>query len=141
MKGKSIIKMINPYSNKVEEEFEDENLITNAIPNAFKTSNLYKNRFFEDTTINTYIKNLTPANTNGLGGVLLWDETFTESPNTIIPPMNINNVGRAGGGYSGSNTNRGTLNIAESIAITNGWRNVWDFDTSKCNGKTIKSLT
>jgi len=141
MKGKSIIKMINPYSNKVEEEFEDENLITNAIPNAFKTSNLYKNRFSDDTTINTYIKNLTPANTNGLGGVLLWDETFIESSNTIIPPMNINNIGRAGGGYSGSNTNRGTLNIVESISITNGWRNVWDFDTSKCNGKTIKSLT
>ena len=141
MKGKSIIKMINPYSNKVEEEFEDENLITNAIPNAFKTSNLYKNRFSDDTTINTYIKNLTPANTNGLGGVLLWDETFIESSNTIIPPMNINNIGRAGGGYSGSNTNRGTLNVVESVAITNGWRNVWDFDTSRCNGKTIKSLT
>ena len=141
MKGKSIIKMINPYSNKVEEEFEDENLITNAIPNAFKTSNLYKNRFSDDTTINTFIKNLTPVNTNGLGGILLWDETFVENPNTIIPPMNIKNIGRAGSGYSGTNTNRGTLNIAESTSITNGWRNVWDFDTSKCNGKTIKSLT
>lgn len=141
MKGKSIIQMINPHSNKIDEQFEDENLITNAISNAFKTSGLYKNRFSDDTTINTYIKNLTPANTNGLGGVLLWDEIFVESPNTIIPPMNINNIGRAGGGYSGSNINRGTLNVVESIAITNGWRNVWDFDTSKCNGKTIKSLT
>lgn len=141
MKGKSIIKMINPYSNKVEEEFEDENLITNAIPNAFKTSILYKSRFSDDTVINTYLKNLTPANTNGLGGILLWDENLIESPNTVIPPMNINNIGRAGGGYSGSNTNRGTLNVVESVAITNGWRNVWDFDTSRCNGKTIKSLT
>lgn len=33
-----------------------------------------------------HIKNLTPANTNGLGGVLLWNETFIESSNTIIPP-------------------------------------------------------
>jgi len=141
MKGKSIIQMINPFSKKVDEQFEDENLITNAISNAFKTSILYKSRFSDDTVINTYLKNLTPPNTNGLGGILLWDENLIESPNTIIPPMNINNIGRAGGGYSGSNTDRGTLNVIESVAITNGWRNVWDFDTSKCNGKTIKSLT
>ena len=55
--------------------------------------------------------------------------------------MTVNNIGRAGGGYSGSNTYRGTLNSLESGAITNGYRNVWDFDTSKCNGQTIKALT
>ena len=55
--------------------------------------------------------------------------------------MTVNNIGRAGGGYSGSNIYRGTLNSIESGAITNGWRNVWDFDTGKCNGQIIKALT
>ena len=141
MQGKSTIQMINPFTQKVEEQFENKNLITNAISNAFKTSVLYKNKFHTDTTINNYIKELTPLSTNGLGGILLWDNTLTEDIDLVDAPMTVNNIGRAGGGYSGSNIYRGTLNSLESGAITNGWRNVWDFDTSKCNGQTIKALT
>lgn len=141
MQGKSTIQMINPFTQKVEEQFENKNLITNAISNAFKTSVLYKNKFHTDTTINNYIKELTPLPTKGLGGILLWDNTLAEDIDLVDAPMTVNNIGRAGGGYSGSNIYRGTLNSLESGVITNGWRNVWDFDTSKCNGKTIKALT
>lgn len=141
MQGKSTIQMINPFTQKVEEQFENKNLITNAISNAFKTSVLYKNKFHTDTTINNYIKELTPLSTKGLGGILLWDNTLTEDIDLVDAPMTVNNIGRAGGGYSGSNTYRGTLNSLESGVITNGYRNVWDFDTSKCNGQTIKALT
>ena len=141
MQGKSTIQMINPFTQKVEEQFENKNLITNAISNAFKTSVLYKNKFHTDTTINNYIKELTPLSTKGLGGILLWDNTLTEDIDLVDAPMTVNNIGRAGGGYSGSNEYRGTLNSLESGVITNGWRNVWDFDTGKCNGQTIKALT
>ena len=65
MQGKSTIQMINPFTQKVEEQFENKNLITNAISNAFKTSVLYKNKFHTDTTINNYIKELTPLPTKG----------------------------------------------------------------------------
>ena len=71
MQGKSTIQMINPFTQKVEEQFENKNLITNAISNAFKTSVLYKNKFHTDKTINNYIKELTPLSTKGLGGILL----------------------------------------------------------------------
>ena len=141
MQGKSTIQMINPFTQKVEEQFENKNLITNAISNAFKTSVLYKNKFYTDTTINNYIKELTPLSTKGLGGILLWDNTLTEDIDLVDAPMTVNNIGRAGGGYSGSNAYRGTLNALESGVITNGYRNVWDFDTSRCNGQTIKALT
>lgn len=141
MQGKSTIQMINPFTQKVEEQFENKNLITNAISNAFKTSVLYKNKFHTDTTINNYIKELTPLSTKGLGGILLWDNMLTEDIDLVDAPMTVNNIGRAGGGYSGSNAYRGTLNSLESGVITNGYRNIWDFDTSKCNGQTIKALT
>jgi hypothetical protein len=141
MQGKSTIQMINPFTQKVEEQFENKNLITNAISNAFKTSVLYKNKFHTDTTINNYLKELTPLSTKGLGGILLWDNTLTEDIDLVDAPMTVNNIGRAGGGYSGSNEYRGTLNSLESGVITNGYRNVWDFDTGKCNGQTIKALT
>ena len=140
MKGKSIIQMINPSTEKVEEQFEDKNLITNAIPNAFKMSNLYKTQYHQDTTISEYIRQLTPLPTGGFGGITLWGETLPENPDFIFP-IGIKEVGRAGGAYSGSNLFRGNLNTNESIAITNGWRNVWDFGTDKCNGATIKSLS
>ena len=64
-----------------------------------------------------------------------------EDEDNIYPPNSVKNVGYAGGNYSGSNPMRGTFNSLESGVITGGWRNVWDFDTAKCNDKTIKAIT
>lgn len=145
MKGKAIIQMINPFTKKVEEEFEEKNIITNAIKNAFYLPPQWQRGLSDatagDSSLLTWQNNLFPLNRNGLGGILLWDETIPENIETIVPPMNVNNVGFAGGNYSGANEFKGTLNSLETVALSNGWRNVWDFDTSKCNGQTIKSLS
>lgn len=141
MKGKAIIQMINPFTKKVEEEFEEKNIITNAIKNAFYLPPQWQRGLLSNNGIINWQNNLCPLNRNGLGGILLWDETIPENVETIVPPMSVNNVGFAGGNYSGSNVLKGTLNSVETVSITGGWRNVWDFDTSRCNGKTIKSLS
>ncbi len=141
MKGKAIIQMINPFTKKVEEEFEEKNIITNAIKNAFYLPPQWQRGLLSSSGIINWQNNLCPLNRNGLGGILLWDETIPENVETIVPPMSVNNVGFAGDNYSGSNVLKGTLNSVETVSITGGWRNVWDFDTSRCNGKTIKSLS
>ena len=141
MKGKAIIQMINPSTKKVEEEFEEKNIITNAIKNAFYLPPQWQRGLLSSSGIIGWQNNLCPLNRNGLGGILLWDETIPEDIETVYPPMNVNNVGFAGGNYSGANVFKGTLNSTETVALPNGWRNVWDFDTSKCNGQTIKSLS
>ena len=141
MKGKTIIQMINPFTKKVEEEFEEKNIITNAIKNAFYLPPQWQRGLLSNAGIINWQNNLCPLNRNGLGGILLWDETIPENVETVVPPMSVNNVGFAGGNYSGSNALKGTLNAVETGVITGGWRNVWDFDTARCNGKTIKSLS
>ena len=141
MKGKAKIQMINPFTKKVEEEFEEKNIITNAIKNAFYLPPQWQRGLTSNSGIINWQNNLCPLNRNGLGGILLWDETIPENVETVYPPMSVNNVGFAGGNYSGANALKGTLNSLETTAITGGWRNVWDFDTSKCNGQTIKSLS
>ena len=141
MTGKSTIQMINPFTKKVEEQFENKNIITNAIKNAFYLPPQWQRGLLSSNGIINWQNNLFPLNRNGLGGILLWDETIPENVETVVPPMNVNNVGFAGSNYSGSNESKGSLNSIETGEITGGWRNVWDFDTARCNGKTIKSLS
>ena len=145
MKGLTKILLINNKTNVVEKTFEDENLITNALTNAFYLPTQYQRTLSAaNTSSDSLLKwqnALMPPNRNALGGILLWDDVLEESVDNIYPPNNVKNVGYAGGNYSGSNAMRGTLNSLESGVITGGWRNVWDFDTSKCNGKTIKAIT
>ena len=139
MKGFTKIQMINPKTGRVDKTYEDENIITKAISNAFYTPVTMLRR--DPQTIGIWQNDLFPPNRNALGGILLWDDTIEENEEIVYPPDNVRNIGYAGGPYSGSNTLRGTLNSSETGVITGGYRNVWDFDTSKSNGVTIKALT
>lgn len=146
MQGKSKIQMINASTGIVEEQFEQKNIITNAMKNAFGVPSQYKNQWHANTDIQGYCKELTTFYNKGLGGILLWNEEITENADTVYPPFTTQNVGRAGSAYSGSNVYRGTLNTNEtgpnlSGKIQIGWRNVWDFGTDKINGVTFKCLT
>ena len=145
MKGLSKILLINKKTNVVEETFEDENIITNALSNAFYLPTQYQRTLVSaDTSGDALLKwqnALMPPNRNALGGILLWDNVLEEDVDNIYPPNDTKNVGYAGGNYSGSNSMRGTFNSLESGIITGGWRNVWDFDTARCNNKTIKAIT
>ena len=146
MRGLSKILLINNKTNVVEETFEDENLITNALSNAFYLPTQYQRTLSSantsgDSSLLKWQNELMPPNRNALGGILLWDNVLEEDENNIYPPNDTTNVGYAGGNYSGSNPMRGTFNSLESGIITGGWRNVWDFDTAKCNDKTIKAIT
>ena len=146
MKGRTIVQMINPSTKEVEKEYKNENIITNAIKNAFSVPSQYKNQWHINTNIQEYCKGLTPFYNKGLGGILLWDEEIPENIETVYPPFNSKNVGRAGSPYSGSNSYRGTLNTNETGVILSGetpigWRNVWDFGTDKINNVTFKCLT
>ena len=139
MKGFTKIQMINPKTGHVDKTYEDKNIITKAISNAFYTPVTMLRR--DPQTIGIWQNDLFPPNRNALGGILLWDNTIAENEEIVYPPDNVRNIGYAGGPYSGSNTLRGTLNSSETGVIPGGYRNVWDFDTSKCNGVTIKALT
>lgn len=146
-KGRSIIQLIRDDTKKVDEqleqlkEYKDENLITNAISNAANRPFEYRLRDVTDNYISQFYQSLPYLPTNGLGGILLWDSHLEANVDNVIPPIGITNVGYAGNSYAGANKNRGTYNLNESTSITNGYRNVWDFATDKCNDVDINSIS
>lgn len=150
-KGRSIIQLIRDDTKKVDEqlekliEYKDENIITNAISNAANRPFEYRLRDNMsnggDSYISNFYQSLLPLPTNGLGGILLWESHLDNNPDNVIPPTNIQNVGYAGNAYAGTNSRRGSYNQNESGNITNGFRNVWDFGTDKCNNVDINAIT
>lgn len=150
-KGRSIIQLIRDDTKKVDEqleqlkEYKDENLITNAISNAANRPFEYRLRdnlsYGGDNYISEFYQSLPYLPTNGLGGILLWDNHLDPNVNNVMPPIGITNVGYAGNSYAGTDVNRGTYNQNESMNITNGYRNVWDFGTDKCNNVDINSIS
>ena len=64
MKGKAKIQMINPFTKKVEEEFEEKNIITNAIKNAFYLPPQWQRGLLSNNGIINWQNNLCPLNRN-----------------------------------------------------------------------------
>lgn len=131
MKGQTIIELKDVHTGAVE-RYVDNNMMTEAIEDIFKTRGLMARNAFTQT-------NLVKA---CLGGILLFDDALTESASNIFPPTNVNMVGNAAIDVTSTDTvtEMGSFNSNES-----GWQQdgsflaVYDFNTSQANG-TIASV-
>lgn len=143
IKGTATLKLINAATGEEEKSVTSENMVTNAIANLLNPPMI---ALTAGRDFSALLDQIMPICTKALGGVLLWDNTIFENVNTILPPMDINCIGHAGGEYTGTLPRRGSYNTAESGYIDDdsgahvGYRHVWDFATDKANG-TIKSLS
>lgn len=129
-KGKSTIELRNAKTGELEFKTEDENMITNAIHNLV---NLEKQTFVRTKGYRPESR-FTPLINSCFGGLLLYNKPITEDVNVTFQPPDVLQVGCASGTYVGADTNRGTRNLTESVALDNGFRYVWDFATDKANG-------
>ena len=138
LKGKTKIILKNEETGEVE-IFEDENIITNAVD---KIININAGL---NVPPNNYIL---PIANKLLGGIMLFDDTLTESVNNIHFPTEAHIVGWAGQDVNTNDKYRGSYNALESGFTTgtddNGqtyctYTSVWDFDTTQANG-TIKAV-
>ena len=131
MKGQTTIELKNVKTGAVE-RYVDNNMMTNAITEIFKTRGLMMNNGFSQD-------NLVKA---CLGGILLFDNTLTENVNNVFPPTSVTMVGNGAMNVVSTDdvTEMGSYNSNES-----GWQNdgsflaVYDFSTSQANG-TIASV-
>lgn len=84
-----------------------------------------------------------PICPNSLGGILLFENTLDESDSLIYAPIDNNIIACASNTVNtGTDTKQGSLNIVESGIIENGYKFVWDFNTSQGNGQiSALSLT
>ncbi len=112
------------------------NIITNAISKILNPplDYAYKTGWIK------IAETISPIQTVGMGGILIWGDNITEDANIVVPPAGITPIGHAGDEYTGTNPARGSYNAAESGAIEGGYRHVWDFATDRANG-TIKCLS
>lgn len=125
-KGKTTIELTNAETGAVEQKIEDENMVTNAVYNLVNGS-------CSTTELNTLLNNC-------FSGLLLFEKNITEDINVITLPAGNKMIGKAAGAYSSENEPLiGNLNTAESAALDNGYRYVWDFPTNRGNG-TIRCV-
>ena len=128
MKGKTIIELIDVKTKK-KEVLKDDNLVTDVLekiltlnPNGLLT-NINKDTFY-------------PIVEKIVGGILLFKDKITEDKNTSFVSTSNECIGYAGQ-VEGVQENplQGSFNKQESKATSNGYKFVWDFGTSKANGK------
>lgn len=129
IKGHTKIILTNVETGE-EEVHEDDNLVTNAID---KIINI------EMSMNHSPNSNLLPIATKALGGIMLFDDTLTESVDNIHFPTEAHLVGYANTSVNTSDTHRGSFNNSESGKTDEGYVSVWDFGTSQANG-TIKAV-
>jgi len=136
LKGHTKIELTDVNTGK-KEVYEDDNLVTNAL-----SSLLNSNYFgFESTDVNTNKTWMTryPIIGNALGGVLLYQDSIEENKDTYFAENNTC-IGYANQVVNDTeDVKRGSPNLTESGEIDNGYKFVWDFETSQANG-TISSV-
>ena len=128
MKGKTIIELTDVKTKK-KEVLKEDNLVTDVLekiltlnPNGLLT-NINKDTFY-------------PIVEKIVGGILLFKDKITEDKNTSFISTSNECIGYAGQ-VEGVQENplQGSFNKQESKATSNGYKFVWDFGTSKANGK------
>ena len=84
--------------------------------------------------------NLLPICPNMVGGILLFPSSITEAAdNLYLPSTNLPVAYASNDVNATANTKRGSLNLTESMALTNGYKFVWEFTASQGNG-TIAAI-
>ena len=125
------------WTGKVIDSQEKDNLVTNALQ---KILDGVAWQYTGSDSSATGVRGLLcPIHSKGLGSVILFDSTLTESVDNIWLPSNAKIVAIAGQESDTANADRGSLNAPESVVMSNGFTTVWDFATSQANG-TIASL-
>lgn len=128
MKGKTIIELTDVKTKK-KEVLKDDNLVTDVLekiltlnPNGLLT-NINKDTFY-------------PIVEKIVGGILLFKDKIKEDKNTSFVSTSNECIGYAGQ-VEGVQENplQGSFNKQESKVTSNGYKFVWDFGTSKANGK------
>ena len=128
MKGKTIIELTDVKTKK-KEVLKDDNLVTDVLE---KILTLNPNGLLININKDTFY----PIVEKIVGGILLFKDKITEDKNTSFVSTSNECIGYAGQ-VEGVQENplQGSFNKQESKATSNGYKFVWDFGTSKANGK------
>ena len=135
LKGKSVIELTDMRTNR-KEIYEDENLITNAVPDLLRLNPSGLMYPVGEELITKFHEEIFPIANKCYGGILLFEDKLEEDPNKIFAPSDNQIIGYASNDVNETgSTKRGSANLTESTPIENGYKFVWDFSTSQGNGR------
>lgn len=135
LKGKSVIELTDVRTNK-KEIYEDENLITNAVPDLLRLNPMGLMYPIDDGKKVEFCKEIFPIANKCYGGILLFEDKLEENPEKIFAPSDNQIIGYASNDVNPTDApRRGSANLTETTPLENGYKFVWDFSTSQANGR------
>lgn len=136
LKGEMVIELRDVNTDEVETVAE-HNMITNAVNYVFGV-NPFGANFDSGTTYPgsmEWHEMLLPICPNLIGGILLFSKALSEeADNLYVMSDNLPVAYASNNVNSTANMARGSLNVAESQALENGYKFVWEFTPSQGNG-------
>ena len=144
LKGVMTIELTDETTGAVETVTE-ENMITESVNNILGLNPMgifYAATGQYDTAL-VWNDSLLPICPNMIGGILLFSKALTEDGANIYEMSDNLPVAYASNNVnSTANTARGSLNLTESLALSDGYKFVWEFTPSQGNGTiTAVALT
>lgn len=119
------------------ETVSETNMVTNAVNDILGVNPMgvmYKAGGEYDDSL-TWNDALLPICPNMIGGILLFPSSITEQvDNLYLPSTNLPVAYASNDVNATANTKRGSMNLTESMALTNGYKFVWEFTPSQGNG-------
>ena len=136
LKGVMTIELTDEATGAVETVTE-ENMVTEAVNNILGLNPMgifyAATGEYDDAVL--WNDSLLPICPNMIGGILLFSKVLTEDVSHIYEMSDNLPVAYAANDVnSTANTARGSLNLTESMALTNGYKFVWEFTPSQGNG-------
>lgn len=131
-----VIELTDVNTEEVETIVE-ENMVTNAVNNLFGINPMAVLYSVTDRYDSAFLweSNLLPICPNMIGGILLFPNPITENADNIYLSSANLPVAYASNDVNATiNTRRGSLNLTESMALSNGYKFVWEFTPSQGNG-------
>lgn len=136
LKGVMSIELTDEDTGAVETVTE-ENMITEAVNNilGFNPMGIFYAATGEYDNAVLWNGNLLPICPNMIGGILLFSKALDEETDHIYEGSDNLPVAYASNNVnSTANLARGSLNLTESMALSNGYKFVWEFTPSQGNG-------
>jgi len=128
LKGHTKIELKNEKTGEVQ-VVEKDNMITNVLNKQLTLIPLLN-------SISNINSEYFPLNTNGMGGIVLFQETLSDDLINIPDEKDNPIIGYASNDVNTeTDTKRGSRNLTESVKLDNGYKFVWDFTTSQANGQ------
>ena len=136
LKGVMTIELTDETTGVVETVTE-ENMITESVNNilGLNPMGIFYAATGEYDNAVLWNDNLLPICPNMIGGILLFSEALAEDEELLYESSDNLPVAYASNDVnSTANLSRGSLNLTESMALTNGYKFVWEFTPNQGNG-------